>query len=209
MTKFLGTERLRFGPWQAFERDVARLFLANGFSDVRIIGGDNGADILAVQADKLWVIQCKHTTSGPPPINAIDEVIEAGRVYGAHKLIVAVSRPPSPGFIDRINRERSVGLDIEVADPRKLLEWMGNTPEYSVHARKLHTYQSDAVEKLTQSLKDAGKGQLVLATGLGKTVILAETTASLLRDKRVKNDLVLVLAHTNELVNQLIRSFWY
>lgn len=211
MTNFLGTERLRFGPWEAFERDVARLFLANGFSDVRIIGGsgDKGADVLAVLGDKLWVIQCKHTTSGPPPISAIDEVIEAGRVYGGDKLIVAVSRPPSPGFFARINRERALGLDIEVADPRKLLEWTSNTPEYSVHARKLHPYQSDAVEKLTRSLKDTGRGQLVLATGLGKTVILAETTASLLRDKRIKNDLVLVLAHTNDLVNQLIRSFWY
>jgi superfamily II DNA or RNA helicase/Holliday junction resolvase len=208
---FLGTERLRFGPWQAFERDFARLFLANGFADVRMIGGsgDRGADVLAVRDKKLWVVQCKHTTSGPPPIAAIDEVIEAGRVYGAHKLVVAVSRPPSPAFAARIERERSQGLDIEIADPRMLLGWAANTPEYSIHARELHRYQSDTVEKLTSALKDTGRGQVVLATGLGKTVILAETASSLLRDNKVRNGLILVLAHTTDLVNQLIRSFWY
>ena len=210
-TCFLGTERLRLGPWQAFERDVARLFLANGFADVRIVGGsgDKGADVLAVKGKELWVIQCKHTTSGPPPLDAIDEVIEAGRIYGANKLIVAVSRPPSPTFAARIERERNQGLDIEIADPKKLLAWAANTPEYSIHARKLHAYQSSTVETFTRALKDTGRGQVVLATGLGKTVILAETTASLLRDNKVRNGLILVLAHTTDLVNQLMRSFWF
>lgn len=211
MNAFLGTERLRFGPWEAFERDVARLFLANGFEDVRIVGGsgDHGADILAVQNKKLWVVQCKHTTSGPPKTSAIDEVIEAGRVYGADKLMVAVSRPPSAGFVARIKKEKDLGLDIELADPQQLLNWAAQTPEYSIHSRKLHPYQSDAVDVLTRALKDTGRGQLVLATGLGKTVILAEATASLLREKRVRNGLVLVLAHQTDLVNQLMRSFWY
>lgn len=85
---FLGTTRLLRGPWQAFERDVARLFLQNGFGDVRLIGGsgDKGGDILAVKDGKLWVTQCKHTTSTPPPLSAVDEVIEAGKFYGADKL---------------------------------------------------------------------------------------------------------------------------
>ena len=56
-------------PWQASERDVARLLLANGFEDVRIVGGsgDHGGDVLGVRSGELWVWQCKHTTTGPPP----------------------------------------------------------------------------------------------------------------------------------------------
>ena len=34
---FLDERRLLLGPWQAFERDVARLLLANGFDDVRTV----------------------------------------------------------------------------------------------------------------------------------------------------------------------------
>src|SRR5271168_1492565 len=96
-SRFLDVRRLRDGPWQAFERDVARLFLANGFNDVRIVGGsgDKGADVLASQSGKLWVIQCKYTSNSPPPISAVDEVLEAGRYYLANKLVIAVSRPAS------------------------------------------------------------------------------------------------------------------
>ena len=52
---FLDERRLLYGPWQAFERDVARLLLANGFEDVRIVGGtgDRGADILGVSSGEL------------------------------------------------------------------------------------------------------------------------------------------------------------
>lgn len=35
---------------------------------------------------------------------------------------------------------------------------------------KLRTYQQDAVTKFRESLIDTGRGQIVLATGLGKTV---------------------------------------
>ena len=109
---FLGTTRLLKGPWQAFERAVARLFFQNGFGDVRLIGGtgDKGGDVLSVKDGKLWVTQCKHTTSTPPPLSTVDEVIEAGRFYGADRLLIASSRPASDSLKTRIQRERSVGL---------------------------------------------------------------------------------------------------
>lgn len=52
---FLSDRRLLLGPWQAFERDVGRLLVANGFDDVRVIGGvgDKGADVLGVQNGEL------------------------------------------------------------------------------------------------------------------------------------------------------------
>lgn len=210
-TFFLGKTRFLKGPWQAFERDVARLFLHNGFTDVRLIGGtgDKGGDVLAVKDGKLWVTQCKHTTSSLPPLTAVDEVIEAGRYYGASKLLVAVSRSASDSLKLRVQREQNLGLAIELAEPFKLLTWMENSREYPPSSRELRPYQQDASERLRDALLDTGRGQLVLATGLGKTVILAETVASLLRDGRVPGNRTLVLAHTTPLVDQLLREFWF
>ena len=210
-TLFLGKTRLLKGPWQAFERDVARLFLQNGFNDVRLVGGtgDAGGDVLAVKAGKLWVTQCKHTTSAPPPLSAVDEVIEAGKYYGAQRLLIATSRPASESLKLRVRRERAVGLNLELAEPLRLVTWMGNSGEYPPSSRKLRPYQQDASERLRDALLDVGRGQLVLATGLGKTVILAETVASLLRDGRIPGNRILVLAHTRELVDQLLREFWF
>ena len=210
-TLFLGKTRLLKGPWQAFERDVARLFLQNGFTDVRLIGGvgDKGGDVLAVKDGRLWVTQCKHTTSTPPPLSAVDEVIEAGRYYGAQRLLIASSRPASESLKLRVQGERKLGLAIELAEPPRLVTWMGNSSEYPPSLRKLRPYQQDASERLRDALLDVGRGQLVLATGLGKTVILAETVASLLRDGRVPGSRILVLAHTRELVDQLLREFWF
>ena len=210
-TLFLGKTRFLKGPWQAFERDVARLFLQNGFEDVRLIGGvgDKGGDVLAVKDGKLWVTQCKHTTLTPPPLSAVDEVIEAGGYYGADRLLIASSRAASDPLKLRLQRERNLGLDIQLAEPSRLLNWMRNSSDYPPSSRELRPYQRDASERLRDALVDARKGQLVLATGLGKTIILAETVANLFRDERVRENRVLVLAHTRSLVDQLLQEFWF
>lgn len=199
------------GPWQAFERDIARLFLVNGFHDVRIIGGtgDKGGDVLAVKAQELWVTQCKHTTTSGPSLSAIQEVINAGQYYSADRLLIASSRPVSAGFRAQLKQQQDLGLKIELAEPAKLVKWMDNSPEYAPATRRLREYQQEASERLRESLIDTGRGQLVLATGLGKTVIIAETVADLLRDKRIQHGRVLVLAHTRHLVDQLIHAFWF
>ena len=91
---FLDERRLLRGPWQAFERDVARLLLVNGFDDVRIVGGkgDRGGDVLGAKAGELWVFQCKHTSSSSPPRHAIDEVVNAGKYYRANRLAAMADR---------------------------------------------------------------------------------------------------------------------
>ena len=208
---FLSTDRLLEGPWQAFERDVARLYMQNGFRRVRLVGGkgDGGADVLATHTSEgLWVTQCKFTQGSPPPVSAVDEVINAGRIYGASKLVIATSRPASSGLSRRVARERAAGLNIELAEPNQLLEWGRLSPEYAADARALRDYQAEAVGLLLGSLRATGKGQVVLATGLGKTVVMAETVATLLRDEAIPFGRVLVLAHTRPLVDQLMQAFW-
>lgn len=208
---FLNEQRLLLGPWQAFERDVARLLIYNGFEHVRIVGGsgDKGGDVLGVKAGELWIFQCKHTTRTPPSRDAISEIVEAGQYYGAHHLVVACSRPPSDSFNQEKARYERKGLKIDVADPRRLLKQMEKSPEYPITRRELRDYQEHASNRFREALIDTGKGQVILATGLGKTVVMAETVADLLRDNLITYGRVLILAHTRELVEQLHRSFWH
>lgn len=208
---FLDRARLMHGPWTAFERDVARLMIANGFDDVRLVGGpgDRGADVLGAKNNQLWVFQCKHTTKSGPPKEAVGEVVEAARYYGAHRMVVAASRAPGEAFYDEIKRYARQGLNVEVATPQALLDLMAASPEYASARRDLYEYQRNASELLREALTDTGRGQIVLATGLGKTVVMAEVVADLFRDELVEHGRALILAHTRELVEQLHRAFWY
>ena len=207
---FLDSRRLLRGPWQAFERDVARLLVSNGFDDVRVVGGtgDRGADVLGVKKGQLWVIQCKYTSGGYPPPSAVDEVGEAARFYGADRIIVASSRPSGPGTRDAIQRWRALGMKIETLQPAALLDIAARTPEYPPSRRDLRDYQEEAVVNFVAALRETGRSQVVLATGLGKTVVLAEALAQLFRDDAVPYGRALVLAGTRELVDQLQRAFW-
>ena len=207
---FLDARRLLRGPWQAFERDVARLLVCNGFEDVRVVGGagDRGADVLGVKKGRLWVIQCKYTSRSYPPPTAVDEVGEAARFYGADRVFVASSRPTGPGTRAAIQRWRALGIEIETLQPRALLDIAARSPEYPPSRRTLRDYQEEAVANFIAALRETGRGQVVLATGLGKTVVLAEALAQLFRDEAVPYGRALVLASTRELVDQLHRAFW-
>lgn len=207
---FLNVSRLLTETWQAFERDVARLLVSNGFQDVRLVAGsgDHGADVLGVKNGELWVIQCKFATDGCPSAGAVNQVGEASRFYKADRIYVASSRKAGPATYEAVKRWKALGVDIGVLDPATLLELARKSPEYSIHRRELRDYQHEAVEKFVASLRETGRGQVVLATGLGKTVVLAESVAQLFRDGAIPGGQAMVLAGTRELVDQLQRSFW-
>jgi superfamily II DNA or RNA helicase len=181
-----------------------------GFEDVRLVGGpgDHGADVLGTLRGELWVFQCKHTSTTAAPRSAIGEVVEAGRYYGADRLVVALSRPAGGGLLAEQKRWERMGLKVQLAEPRILLGMMERAAEYATARHALRDYQLEASDRLREALLDTGRGQLVLATGLGKTVVMAETVADLLSDERVAHGKVLVLAHTRDLVDQLQRAFW-
>jgi superfamily II DNA or RNA helicase len=165
--------------------------------------------VLGARSGELWVFQVKLTTNSPPSRDAVAEVVEAARFYGAERMVVATSRPPSESFLREKARYERTGLTIEVADPGVILRLMAETPEYPPARRQLRDYQTEASTRLRDALLDVGRGQIVMATGLGKTVVMAEVVADLLVDNRIAGGSVLVVAHTRDLVNQLHRSFWY
>jgi superfamily II DNA or RNA helicase len=208
---FLDDRRLLKGPWQAFERDVARLLICAGFEDVRVVGGsgDKGADIVGVKNREIWVVQCKHTTTGPPNKAAIQEVVDAGRFYKADRLVVATSRLVGGSFQSEIERFKRIGIAVEILDPDKLERFVSAVPEYSKWRRGLRSYQQGAMEAFRDGLLDTGRAQIVLATGLGKTVVMAELVADLYRDGLIPENRVLVLADKRELIKQLQMGFWY
>lgn len=208
---FLDERRLLKGPWQAFERDVARLLIGAGFDDVRIVGGtgDKGADILAVKNQEIWVVQCKHSTTAPPNRSAVREIADAALFYKADRLLVATSRTAGGGLSGEIDRYKKIGVSIEVLDPAKLRLLASRLPEYAKSRKMLRPYQQTAFELFRNGLLDTGRAQIVLATGLGKTVVMAELVADLYRDGLVRDGRVLVLADKRELVRQLQYGFWH
>lgn len=211
MNVFLDDRRLLRGPWQAFERDVARLLIHAGFEDVRTVGGsgDKGADIVGVKNGEIWVVQCKHTTTAPATKYAVQEVVEAGTFYGANRMLVAISRAVGGGVQAEIDRYRRIGVNVELLDPAKLSAMALRVPEYTKWRRELRSYQQDALGRFREGLTDTGRAQIVLATGLGKTVVMAEVVSDLFRDGLIRENRVLVLADKRELIRQLQFGFWY
>lgn len=207
----LGFNRLTLGPWQAFERDIARLLVLNGFEDVRLIGGpgDRGADILAVKSGQLWVVQCKHRSRSSISTATVQEIINAGKAYSADRLVVAASAPATQGFSDEVSRQAKHGRKIETLFPDEIFRRVERSPEYSRHRRSLRPYQDRIISALYSALLESGRGQVVMATGLGKTVVMAELLADLYRNNEVAGGRTLVLAHTRTLVEQLHKQFWY
>ena len=207
---FFSDKRLNEGPWQAFERDFARLLLHKDFDDVRVVGGsgDNGADILGVINNELWVFQCKHTKSNRPPINAIKEAVTAAEVYGADRIGVVISTYPSESFNREIMKYEQRGLGIDVFGPKKISDLCKNAPVFNHKRKNLRSYQQEVFEQSYNKLVDTGKAQIIMATGLGKTVVMSEIVSCLYEEDQLERGKILVLAHTRGLVKQLLLGFW-
>jgi superfamily II DNA or RNA helicase len=209
-TQFFSNKRLSDGPWQMFERDFARLLMQKGFDDVRVVGGsgDMGADIIGMINDELWVFQCKHSKNYRPPINAIQEAVNAAEIYGADRIGVVISTYPNESFNREIKRFEQRGLTIDVFGPKKISDLCTDAPEYNHKRKNLRVYQQRVFDDSYNSLIDTGKAQVIMATGLGKTVVMSEIAACLYDEDKLETGSILVLAHTRELVKQLLLGFW-
>ena len=124
-------------------------------------------------------------------------------------MVVATSRRPGQGFLREIDRFKRLGLDVGVLDPNALQNLANRIPEYPPSRKTLRPYQREAYERFREALTDVGRGLVVLATGLGKTVVMAELIADLYRDGLIENNRALVLADKRELIRQLQIGFWH
>jgi superfamily II DNA or RNA helicase len=207
---FVDPEFLReVGPW-GFTRQLERLAWHLGFTDVVNIDGpnDQGGDLIAVRDNHRWVFQAKWKSRGPVAAAAIDEVIRAKAYYGTDYAVVATNSHCGPQARARQLELDRAGIRVELWSGRELLDLYSDDSFTMTRLPALvpRPYQVKAFESVTADLDSTARALLILATGLGKTIVGGEVIGRYL-DRRP--DLkILVTAPTKDLADQLERALW-
>jgi superfamily II DNA or RNA helicase len=209
---FINEELFSHGSWQALERAVARMMQHGSFQDVKLVGrtGDKGADIIASKFGKRHVVQVKFRSSGSIRSEVVDDILEAVKWYRAEVPIVATNRIFNESVHRRQVELHASGIPLQLWDSHKLKREWDSLPESSRYLKSPRSYQEAPINNMVNCFTsgDKNSGIIVMATGLGKTFVVASAIRELLRKVPEKISRILVLAHTNELVYQLERSFW-
>ena len=179
-----------------------------GYDDVRVVDGkgDGGADILAVRNNEQWVFQSKWSRSGPIGIQGPEDIQRAHRDYMADYAILVTNTTLNGPASERIETLKKLGLRVDV--------WNGATakiigermPDKVHNAKTLRPYQREAVLAIQRDLTERGTALLILATGLGKTVVGGEVIGDFLKSKPTAK--ILILSHLKELSSQLEKAIW-
>lgn len=205
---FLSAEELLEGGPRGLTHAVERALWHMGFADVRIVdgAGDEGADLLAVRDREQWVLQCKWSSRGAIGREGVDDLERARTRYRADKCVLVTNTAVNAPAIKRLEALRSVGVGIRVWDGPTLAQLWQRMPDRVPVRYALRDYQSAAAGAIEADLAANGAALLILATGLGKTVVGGEIIDQLLR--RRPRARVLVVAHMKDLVEQLERAMW-
>lgn len=204
--------QIQTDTWQAFERNLCRLLVYEGFENVRLVGqtNDHGADVTATRitpsGSKRWLFQSKHWKK-PVGESVVQETIDAAYEYNA-SIPVIVS---SSGFEARVFAHQKAlhasGIPLQLWDAKTLITRTKRLPNNHTNKREVRRYQEPAIQEIVNAFFGAGENRclVVMATGLGKTFVAAESVRRIRSNNRCQ---VLVCAHTNDLVYQLERAFW-
>ncbi len=205
---FLDPVSLLAGGPQRFLLAIQRLLLSLGFDDVRIIdgAGDGGGDLLAHRGSESFVFQAKWTTGTTIGRDAVDEVEAARGRYGTHRAVVVTNAVPDGAAQRRASELSDVGSTVEFWTGPHLRRLSAAIPERVPGALELRPYQQRAIAALEADCSKRRRGLLILATGLGKTVVGGEVIRRHL--ERAPAASVLVVAAMKELVQQLERALW-
>jgi len=205
---FVDAEKIKNSSWQSFERLISRLVMAEGFSGARVVGqsNDHGADIVASKNGTRWVFQAKHWNK-PVGVDVIDETLRAAQIYNAKIPVIVASNGFDAKAIEHQRTLLANGIPLQLWDVNTLISHVTRLPDGVPNTNDPREYQEDAIQGIVNSyINSKNRALAVMATGLGKTFVAAE---SLRRIRKLKSGMkVLVLAHTNPLVYQLERSFW-
>lgn len=205
---FLDASRLLAGGPSRFNLAVYRLLLHLGFDDIRVIdgAGDGGGDILAHRGDESFVFQCKWTTTPHIGRNAVDEVESARARYAVQRAVVVTNAKPDGGATKRAATLGAIGSRIEFWTGAHLSRLAVAIPDATPSALELRPYQLKSILALERDLHAFKRALLILATGLGKTVVGGEVIRRHLATH--PRDCVLVVASMKELVQQLEIALW-
>lgn len=194
--------------WQAFERNLCRLLTYEGYDNVRLVGqtGDHGADVTGNKAGKKWLFQAKHWKK-PVGLDVTQETINAVYEYKADIPVIVSSN----GFDAAVKSYQSTLLarkiPLQLWDSNTLVSRTKRLPDKTYNTKEPWDYQSPAIDEIVNAYfaGDGNRALVVMATGLGKTFVAAESVRRIRANNPCK---VLVCAHTNDLVYQLEKAFW-
>ena len=194
--------------WQAFERNLCRLLTYEGYDNVRLVGqtGDHGADVTGNKAGKKWLFQAKHWKK-PVGLDVAQETINAVYEYKADIPVIVSSN----GFDAAVKSYQSTLLarkiPLQLWDSNTLVSRTKRLPDKTYNTKEPRDYQSPAIDEIVNAFfaGDGNRALVVMATGLGKTFVAAESVRRIRANNPCK---VLVCAHTNDLVYQLEKAFW-
>lgn len=194
--------------WQAFERNLCRLLTYEGFENVRLVGqtGDHGADVTANKAGKKWLFQAKHWKK-PVGLNVVQETIDAAYEYKAAIPVIVSASGFEAAVKSHQNTLLSRKIPLQLWDATTLVTRVKRLPDIFYNTKSPRKYQEPAINEIVSSYLNGvdNKALVVMATGLGKTFVAAESVRRIRVNKSCK---VLVCAHTNDLVYQLEKAFW-
>jgi superfamily II DNA or RNA helicase len=203
---YVSQSSLRAGGPHRFTRQVERLLGQLGFKDVANIDGshDGGGDLLATRNGRVWVFQAKWKQKDAVGAEAVNEVDSARDKYHADRSVVVTNSAPGTSATKRATELLRLGRRVDFWTGADLQQMHRAAAEHP--ALTLRDYQDEAASNLWADLEKSGRALLILATGLGKTVVGGEVIGRFLRENPSAD--VLVVAHTKDLVNQLERALW-
>jgi superfamily II DNA or RNA helicase len=211
-TTFLDPQRLVAGGPAAFTRATERLLLFLDATDIRNIdgSGDEGGDILARLRNARWVVQTKWTTRSTIDKEGVEQADAAKAFYRADRAVLVTNADESAAARKRRAALRSVGSRVDLWNGATLSRFgeqvVPDWPPGRLVGDKLRPYQRAAVSKARIALERHRRALVVLATGLGKTVVVGDVIADVIGDN--PDATILVVAHQKELVGQLERALW-
>ncbi len=207
--KIFGLDLQHVGP-PAFNRLIERLLWHLAFREVSNIdgSGDGGADVIGARNGERWVFQAKSKRSTLVDAGAVDELRSGLQLFEGNRGAVVTNGRFSKTAKERSQQlRRATGVEIGLWGGAELVQLFADEQcALRFSTPDLRPYQVEAFQAARYDLENRNSAFLVLATGLGKTVI-AGTVIDWFLSKQ-PNSRVLVLAHTRDLVDQLERALW-
>ncbi|MCY1652888.1 DEAD/DEAH box helicase family protein [[Kitasatospora] papulosa] len=205
---FLSADELLKGGPAGLTHAVERALWYLEFNDVRVIdgAGDHGADLLAVRGREQWVFQCKWKAGGKVDRSGVDDLERARTRYRADKAVLITNTDLNAAAEARRVVLNGVGVPISLWHGATLGSIGDQMPETVPAKYALRPYQAKAADAVVRDLGANGTALLVLATGLGKTVVGGEIISRHLKVNPAAR--ILVVAHMKELVAQLEKAMW-
>ncbi len=212
---FLSNERLSKGPWQAFERAIARLLSHSGWEISELVGGsgDHGADIIAAYRDEKgslieFIYQAKFSENNKPlSVDVIGDLKNAMEFYEIERGVATSNRILSDSQTSKLQNLINTGYNISTFLSKRIFDTYSALSQWPEENRPLKQFQLEALSKLQLAYKGGEKkGLICLATGLGKTFVAATFLRWLYEIKPNAN--VLILANSRALIEQFDKAIW-